>query len=72
MSTEDDPELAALRDALPAPDLDPVTAERIALRARAAVGKGVPKRRLVLPIVVGVPAVIYGAWVVCGILDIFR
>ena len=72
MSHDDEADFAALRGALPAPDLDTTTAERIALRARAEVGKGAPKRRLVLPLVVGIPAAIYTAWVVCGILDIFK
>lgn len=72
MSDErDDRGFAELGAALPAPDLDSTTAERIALRARADLGAGPPKRRFILPIVVGVPALAYVVWTVCRVLDLF-
>lgn len=71
MSHDDDADFVALGRALPTPDVDATTAQRIALRARVDLGKGPPRRRFWLPILVGVPAAIYAAWAIAGILDIF-
>jgi hypothetical protein len=72
MSDErDDHGSAELGAALPAPDLDTTTAERIALRARADLGAGPPKRRWILPIAVGIPATAYVVWTLCQVLDLF-
>jgi hypothetical protein len=57
---ENDPLLEGLR-ALPAPALDPATAERVRLRARAALAGGGARRALV-PALVTSAAAAYLLW----------
>lgn len=60
--TDDGPELQAMIKDLPAVDLDPSSADRIAARARRDVGHGPPRSRLILPILVGALAAITILW----------
>lgn len=51
-------------------DVDGTTAEQIARRARASVGKPAPRRRLILPIVAAAVAVAYAAWMILKALEV--
>lgn len=71
MTTPDDEsQLHALSHELAAIDLDATTAERIARRARYDLGKGPPRRRLVLPIVATLVALGYATWVVLKLIEL--
>ena len=64
--------LAALGRELASPDLDAPTAERIAERAEADVGRGADPRRFVEPAIAAAVVIPYGIWVVAEVLKIFR
>ncbi|HEU0032241.1 MAG TPA: hypothetical protein VFQ53_16515 [Kofleriaceae bacterium] len=66
----DDDTLGELGTQLPAVDVDATTAELIARRARPQVGKGPPKRRLVLPVLVGVAIAIYLVWMIAKLVEV--
>jgi len=68
MTDEDD--LHALSRELPAVDLDSTTAERIARRARHDIGKGPPRRRLILPILAALLALGYAVWGVIKLIEL--
>jgi hypothetical protein len=73
MTTEDDVQrLGELSRELPAIDVDTITAERIARRARDDVGKGPSPRRLVEPAVVSLIVLGYLVWVIVKILEALR
>jgi hypothetical protein len=71
----DDPDTDAARLSeisreLPPLDLDATTAERIALKARANVGKRPPRTRLVLPILAMLVVAAYTAWAIAKLIDV--
>jgi len=68
MTDEDD--LHALSRELPGVDLDSTTAERIARRARHDIGKGPPRRRLILPILAALLALGYAVWGVIKLIEL--
>ncbi|MEJ7601940.1 MAG: hypothetical protein WKG01_28855 [Kofleriaceae bacterium] len=67
---DDAQQLAELASELPTIDLDHTSAARIALRARQDVGKGPSPKRLVLPIVIAVTAVVYLCWMAAMLVDL--
>jgi len=72
MTPADDDDLAGLAElghALPAPDLDASTADRIARRARPNLGRGPSPWRLVEPVVAALIAGGYAVWGVLKILE---
>jgi hypothetical protein len=60
--SDDAPELQALIKDASTVDLDTSAADRIAARTRRDVGHGPPRRRLILPILVGALAAITILW----------
>jgi len=69
---DDAKQLSELGGALPPLDVDGTTAEQIARRARASVGKPPPRRRWILPIVAAVAAIAYAAWMIGKALEVLR
>lgn len=67
---DDAAKLGELAGALPPLDLDGSTAEQIARRARASVGKPPPRRRLILPIIAAAAAVSYAVWAILKALEV--
>ena len=67
---QDAQKVTELGGALPPLDVDTTTAELIARRARASVGKPPPRRRWILPIVVGVVAAAYAVWMILKALEV--
>ncbi|HWO21962.1 MAG TPA: hypothetical protein VNO30_24540 [Kofleriaceae bacterium] len=59
-----------LGGALPPLDVDTTTAEQIARRARASVGKPPPRRRLLVPILVAAVAAAYAVWMILKALEV--
>ena len=72
MSDTDDEakQLANLSKELPAIDLDHVSAERMAHRVRADLGKGPSPRRFVLPILAAIVVGAYGVWMLLKLLEV--
>lgn len=71
MTPDDDAhQVTELGGALPPLDVDTTTAEQIARRARASVGKPAPRRRLVLPILAAAAAIAYAAWMILKALEV--
>ena len=69
--TRDDAQkVTELGGALPPLDVDTTTAELIARRARASVGKPAPRRRWILPIVAAVAVIAYAVWMVLKALEV--
>jgi hypothetical protein len=62
--------VSELAGALPPLDVDTTTAELIARRARARVGKPPPRRRWLLPILVAAVAIIYAVWMILKALEV--
>jgi hypothetical protein len=67
---DDARQVTELGGALPPLDIDSTTAEQIARRARASVGKPPPRRRWILPIVVGVVAAAYAVWMILKAFEV--
>ncbi len=67
---DDARQVSELGVALAPLDVDSTTAEQIARRARASVGKPPPRRRLILPIVAAAVAVAYAAWMILKALEV--
>jgi hypothetical protein len=60
---EDDAmELKQLAGGLPAVDVDPASADRIAVRVRHDLGHGPPKRRLIEAILIGILVALTFVW----------
>jgi hypothetical protein len=70
MTTSDENQLHEISRELPAIDLDATTAERIARRARHDLGKGPPRRRLILPIIAALVALGYAAWGILKLIEL--
>ena len=71
----DDPDtdaarLSELSRELPPLDLDATTAERIALRARADIGKRPSRVRLVLPILTMLVVAAYTVWAIAKLIEV--
>lgn len=66
---DDAARVSELGGALAPLDVDATTAELIARRARQSVGKPPPRRRWILPIVVGVAAAAYAVWMILKALE---
>jgi len=70
MTMEDDAaKLAELSRELPAIDVDSISAERIAMRARQDVGRGPSPRRFVEPAIASVVVGSYLVWAVLKIIE---
>lgn len=73
MTIDDDAKkVAELGGALPPLDVDGTTAEQIARRARASVGKPPSRRRWIVPIAAAAIAVGYAVWVILKALEVLR
>ena len=59
-----------LAGALPPLDVDTTTAEQIARRARASVGKPPPRRRWLVPLLAAVVAITYAIWMILKALEV--
>ena len=71
MTDDDDAKkLADISKELPAIDLDNISAERMAHRVRADLGKGPSPRRFVLPIVAATVVLGYGTWMLLKVLEV--
>jgi hypothetical protein len=72
MTGDDDDarKLTQLGGALAPLDVDSTTAEQIARRARASVGKPPPRRRWLLPIAAAITAVAYAVWTILKALEV--
>ena len=72
MTGDDDDarKLTQLGGALAPLDVDSTTAEQIARRARASVGKPPPRRRWLLPIAAAIAAVAYAVWTILKALEV--
>jgi hypothetical protein len=72
MTSDDDDarKLTQLGGGLAPLDVDTTTAELIARRARASVGKPPPRRRWILPIAAAVAAVAYAIWMILKALEV--
>ena len=72
MTSDDDDarKLTQLGGALAPLDVDSTTAEQIARRARASVGKPPPRRRWILPIAAAIAAVAYAVWTILKALEV--
>lgn len=70
-ATDDDAaKLLEISRDLPPMDLDDTTAQRIARRARADVGKRPSRARLVLPIVAMLVVAAYSVWVILKLIEV--
>ena len=70
MTTDDDAaKLAEISRELPANDLDSISAERIAMRARQDVGRGPSPRRFLEPAIATVLVGSYLVWAVLKIVE---
>ena len=70
MTMEDDvSKLAEISRELPPIDVDSISAERIAMRARADVGRGRSPRRLIEPALATVLVASYLVWAVLKIVE---
>jgi hypothetical protein len=67
---DDTRQVGELGGALPALDVDTTTAEMIARRARASVGKPPPRRRWIVPILAGVATAAYATWMILKALEV--
>jgi hypothetical protein len=70
--TDDADKLVEISRELPPLDLDTTTAEQIARRARADLGKRPSRMRLALPIVAMVVTGLYAVWLVAKLLELLR
>jgi hypothetical protein len=67
---DDAQKLTQLGGGLAPLDVDATTAEQIARRARASVGKPPPRRRWILPIAAAALAVTYAIWTILKALEV--
>jgi hypothetical protein len=67
---DDSRKITELAGALPPLDVDTTTAELIARRARASVGKPPPRRRWLVPILVATVAIAYAVWMILKALEV--
>jgi hypothetical protein len=66
---DDAKKVSELGGGLPPLDLDGTTAEQIARRARASVGKPPPRRRWILPILAAVTVIAYAIWMILKTIE---
>jgi hypothetical protein len=70
MTDDDAKKLGDLSQELPALDLDPASAQRIAARTRAQVGRGPSKRRFIEPVLVAIFVTAALAWALYKVFEV--
>ena len=71
MTPDDDAQkVTELGGALAPLDVDSTTAEQIARRARASVGKPPSRRRWIVPIIAAIAAITYAVWAILRALEV--
>ena len=71
MSDDDADKLAEISKQLPAMDVDSTSAELIARRARESVGKGIPKRRIIVAIAIVLFVASFLTWAVVQVIGTY-